>query len=94
MSITAPRLLRLFDAAGSFTDWSEFDAKAGRHSIEVRGISREDLTVQIESSIFEIPSTPGSVAVSSRSGAVVEVNHAVAETAFGRPVAPAVECFR
>jgi hypothetical protein len=55
MSITAPRLLRLFDAAGSFTDWSEFDGEAERLSIEVRGISREDLTVQIESSTLEIP---------------------------------------
>jgi hypothetical protein len=55
----APRcLLRLFDvAAGGLADWSEFDAEVERWGIEVRGISREDLTVRIESSIFEIPTT-------------------------------------
>jgi hypothetical protein len=55
----APRcLLRHFDvAAGGLADWSEFEAEVERWGIEVRGISREDLTVRIESSIFEIPTT-------------------------------------
>jgi hypothetical protein len=48
----APRcLLRLFDvAAGGLADWSELDAEAERLSIEVRGLSREDLRALIESS--------------------------------------------
>jgi hypothetical protein len=55
----APRcLLGLFDAAaGGLADWSEFDAEAERLSIEVRGLSREGLTVLIESSTIEIPTT-------------------------------------
>jgi hypothetical protein len=55
----APRcLLGLFDAAGGdLADWSEFDAEAKRHSIEVRGLSREDLRALIESSTCEIPTT-------------------------------------
>ncbi len=55
----APRcLLGLFDAAaGSFADWSEFDTEAERLSIEVRGLSREQLTALIESSTLEIPTT-------------------------------------
>jgi hypothetical protein len=53
----APRcLLGLFDAAaGGFVDWSEFDAEAERLSIEVRGLSRKELTTLIKSSTFEIP---------------------------------------
>jgi hypothetical protein len=52
------RLLRLFDAAaGGFADWSEFDAEAEHWGIEVRGLSREDLGVLIESSTHEIPTT-------------------------------------
>jgi hypothetical protein len=53
----APRcLLSLFDAAATgLADWSEFDAEAERWGIEVRGLSREDLTVRIESSTLEIP---------------------------------------
>jgi hypothetical protein len=41
----APRcLLGLFDAAaGDLADRSEFDAEVERLSIEVRGLSREDL---------------------------------------------------
>jgi hypothetical protein len=55
----APRcLLGLFDAAaGGLADWSEFDAEAERWGIEVGGLSREDLTVRIESSTLEIPTT-------------------------------------
>jgi hypothetical protein len=46
----APRcLLGLFDAAATgLADWSEFDAEAERLSIEVRGLSREDLRALIE----------------------------------------------
>jgi hypothetical protein len=52
------RLLGLFDvAAAGLADWSEFDAEAERFSIEVRGISREDLSALIESSTREIPTT-------------------------------------
>jgi hypothetical protein len=53
----APRcLLGLFDAAaGGFADWSEFDAEAERWSIEVRVLSREDLSALIEGSTREIP---------------------------------------
>jgi hypothetical protein len=53
----APRcLLGLFDAAsGDLADWSEFDAEAERLSIEVRGLSREDLRALIEGSTLEIP---------------------------------------
>jgi hypothetical protein len=48
---SAPRwLLGLFDAAGGFADCSEFDAEAERLSIEVRGLSREDLAALIEGS--------------------------------------------
>jgi hypothetical protein len=51
-------LLGLFDAAAAgLADWSEFDAEAERLSIEVRGISREDLTMLIEGSTFEISTT-------------------------------------
>jgi hypothetical protein len=55
----APRcLLGLFDAAATgLADWSEFDAEAERPSIEVRGLSREDLRVLIKSSTREIPTT-------------------------------------
>jgi hypothetical protein len=55
----APRcLLRLFDAAAaSLADWSEFDAEAERLSIEVRGLSREDLRALIEGSAREVPTT-------------------------------------
>jgi hypothetical protein len=44
----APRcLLGLFDAAaGDLADWSEFDEEAERFSIEVCGLSREDLTAR------------------------------------------------
>jgi hypothetical protein len=63
----APRcLLGLFDAAaGGLADWSEFDAEAERLSIEIRGISREDLRALIKSSTFEIP-TPESIAPFTR----------------------------
>jgi hypothetical protein len=51
-------LLRLFDAAaGGITDWSEFDAEAERLSIEVRGLSREELRALIAGSTLEIPTT-------------------------------------
>jgi hypothetical protein len=51
-------LLGLFDAAaGGLADWSEFDAEAKRLSIEVRGLSREELRAIIESSTLEIPTT-------------------------------------
>ena len=55
----APRcLLGLFGAAvGGLADCSEFDAEAERLSIEVRGLSREDLSVLIEGSTHEIPTT-------------------------------------
>ncbi len=55
----APRcLLGLFDAAaGGLADWSEFDAEAERWGIEVRGLSREDLSELIEGSTREIPTT-------------------------------------
>ncbi len=45
----APRcLLGLFDAAAAgLADWSVFDAEAERLSIEVRGLSREDLRALI-----------------------------------------------
>jgi hypothetical protein len=52
------RLLGLFDvAAAGLADWSEFDAEGERLSIEVRGISHEDLRALIESSTREIPTT-------------------------------------
>jgi hypothetical protein len=56
---SAPRcLLGLFDTAvGGFTDWSEYDAEAERLSVEVCGLSREDLRALIESSAREIPTT-------------------------------------
>jgi|SRR5919112_4445146 hypothetical protein len=56
---SAPRcLLELFDAAaGGFADWAEFDADVDRLSIEVRGLSREDVSRLIESSTLEIPTT-------------------------------------
>jgi hypothetical protein len=61
----APRwLLRLFDAAGDLAEWSEFDAEVERLSIEVRGISREDLRALIESSTWEIPSASSEQVVS------------------------------
>jgi hypothetical protein len=51
-------LLGLFDAAaGGPAEWSEFDAEAERLSIEVRGLSREDLRALIEGSTLEIPTT-------------------------------------
>jgi hypothetical protein len=55
----APRcLLGLFDAAATgLADWSEFDAEASRLSIEVRGLSREDLRALIEGSTRQIPTT-------------------------------------
>jgi hypothetical protein len=54
----APRcLLGHFDAAAGVVDRSEFDAEAERLSIEVRGLSREELTTLIKSSTFEIPTT-------------------------------------
>ena len=55
----APRwLLQLFDAtAGDLAEWSEFDAEVERLSVEVRGLSREDLRALIESSTCEIPTT-------------------------------------
>jgi hypothetical protein len=41
-------LLGVFDTAtGGLVDLSEFDAEADRLSIEVRGLSREDLKVLI-----------------------------------------------
>ena len=47
-------LLELIDAATEgLADWSEFDGEAERLSIEVRGISREDLTILIEGSTTE-----------------------------------------
>ena len=50
--------MRLFDAvAAGLADRSEFDAAAERWSIEVRGLSREDLSVLIEGSTFEISTT-------------------------------------
>ena len=56
---SAPRcLLGLFDAAaGGFADWSKFEAEADRLSIEVRGLSREDVSRLIDSSTLEIPTT-------------------------------------
>ncbi len=53
----APRcLLELFGAAAAGpADRSEFDEEAERLSIEVRGLSREDLRALIESSTLEIP---------------------------------------
>jgi hypothetical protein len=49
-------LLGLLDAAaGCLAEWSEFDAEAERLSIEVRGLSREDLRALIEGSTREIP---------------------------------------
>jgi hypothetical protein len=55
----APRwLLGLFDAAaGGIAEWSEFDAEVERLSIEVCGLSREELTTLIKSATFEIPTT-------------------------------------
>ncbi len=56
---SAPRcLLGLFDAAvGGLADWSEFDEEAERWGVEVRWLSREDLTALIKSSTLEIPAT-------------------------------------
>jgi hypothetical protein len=55
----APRcLLGLFDAAATvLAEWSEVDAEAARLSIEVRGLSREDLSALIAGSTLEIPTT-------------------------------------
>jgi hypothetical protein len=51
-------LLRLFDAAATgLADWSEFDVEAARWGIEVRGLSREDLSALIAGSTLEIPTT-------------------------------------
>ena len=51
-------LLGLVDAAaGGLAEWSEFDAEAERLSIEVWGLSREELTTLIKSATFEIPTT-------------------------------------
>jgi hypothetical protein len=50
------RLMQHIDAAaGGLVDWSEFDAEAERWGIEIRGLSREDLSALIESSTREIP---------------------------------------
>jgi hypothetical protein len=55
-STTARCQLGHFDAAGGgFPDRSEFDKEAERLSIEVRGLSREDLAALIEGSTLEIP---------------------------------------
>jgi hypothetical protein len=52
------RLLGLFDAvATGLAEWSEFDEEAERLSVEVCGLSREDLTALIEGSTREIPAT-------------------------------------
>ena len=55
----APRcLLGLFGAAAAgLADRSQFDAEAERLSIEVRGLSREDLSALIEGSTHEMPTT-------------------------------------
>jgi len=55
----APRcLLGRFDAAArGLADWSEFDAEAERLSIEVRGLSREDLRALIKSFTRQILTT-------------------------------------
>jgi hypothetical protein len=55
----SPRcLLGIFDAAaGSLAEWSEFDAEAERLSIEVHGLSREDLIALIEGSTLVIPTS-------------------------------------
>jgi hypothetical protein len=55
----APRcLLGLFDAvSGDLIAWSEFDSKAERWGIEVRGFSCEELRALIAGSTHEIPST-------------------------------------
>jgi hypothetical protein len=51
-------LLGLCDAAAAgLADWSELDADVERWGIEVRGLSREDVSRLIESSTFEIPTT-------------------------------------
>jgi hypothetical protein len=51
-------MLGLFDvAAAGLADWSEFDAEAERFSIEVCGLSRQDLRALIEGSTREIPTT-------------------------------------
>jgi hypothetical protein len=51
-------LLEVFDAAATvLADWSEVDAEAARWGIEIRGLSREDLSALIEGSTFEIPTT-------------------------------------
>src|SRR5829696_9748022 len=51
-------LLGLFDAAaGDLADWSEFDAKAARLSIEVCGLSRQGPRALIACSTREIPTT-------------------------------------
>jgi hypothetical protein len=57
-SITARCLLGLFDAAaGDLADWSELDAEMERWGIEVRGLSREELTTLIAGSTLVIPTT-------------------------------------
>ncbi len=55
----APRyLLGLFDAAATgLADWPEFDEEAEPWDVEVRRLSREDLTALIEGSTREIPTT-------------------------------------
>jgi hypothetical protein len=51
-------MLGLFDvAAAGLADWSEFDEEAERFSIEVCGLSRQDLRALIEGSTREIPTT-------------------------------------
>jgi hypothetical protein len=46
-------LLGLFDAAaGGLVDWSEFDAETERWGIEVRGLSREDLSLSFNRGSF------------------------------------------
>jgi hypothetical protein len=55
----APRcLLGLCDAAaGGLANWSAFDAEAERLSMEVRGLSRKDLSALIEGFTHEILAT-------------------------------------
>jgi hypothetical protein len=57
-STTVRRLMQHIDAAaGGLVYWSEFDTEAERLSIEVRGLSHEDLRVLIAGSTREISTT-------------------------------------